>query len=362
MSGRSDSPDLVRAGGRLLGVGVSGVRLTAPEKEILARVAPAAVVLFARNVESEAQVRELIASIREASDPVPVFMIDEEGGRVDRLRSLVPGIPAPEDLAGFNDPGTSQLLGEAIGLLLAELDIEVNLAPVVDLSRGELSPSLVGRCFGSTPDSVATHAGAFIRGMANKGVLACLKHFPGLGVARTDPHHEASVVDLTLDEMEAGDLLPYRLLGDMAPAIMTTHGIYPRIDASGLPGTLSRFISTTLLRDHLGYRGLAVTDDMEMHAVADLSSAPDIAEQSILAGNDLVLFCSRIDEAPAIALQLGRLSKDDVSMVRASEAREHVDRFVRQCGAWTERREKARGGIDRVREAVAILRSNLGLA
>lgn len=361
MSGRNDSPDHVRAGGRLLGVGISGTRLTDGEREILRDVAPAAIVLFARNVESEGQLHELVASIRGASDPAPVLMIDQEGGRVDRLRSIVPGIPAAEDLAGCSDSESSEALGAAIGSLLAEFDIEVNLAPVVDLWRDGLSPSLVRRCFGSDPLSVAERAGAFIRGMAKNGVLSCLKHFPGLGVARTDPHHAASVVDLSMEEMEAGDLRPYEILRDAAPAIMTTHGVYRRIDASGLPGTISPFVSTTLLRDRLGFTGLAITDDMEMHAVADLASAPDIAMRSVLAGNDLALFCSRMQDAPDIALLLGRLFNDSAYEGRAAEARARVDRFLSQCGAWAGHREKARGGLDRVREAVARLRSELEL-
>lgn len=362
MSGRNDSPDLLRAGGRLLGVGVSGTSLTGAEREILALVAPAAVVLFARNVESEDQLRALIASTRETSDPAPVFMIDEEGGRVDRLRSLVPGIPAAEDLAGCSDMVRSEELGEVIGSLLAELDIEVNLAPVVDLWRDGLSPSLVRRCFGGDADAVAARAGAFIRGMAKHGVLSCLKHFPGLGVAKTDPHHATSVVDLSMEEMDALDLRPYAILRDAAPAIMTTHGIYRRVDSSGLPGTISPFVSTTLLRERIGFAGLAITDDMEMRGVADLASAPDIAIRSVLAGNDLVLFCSRIEEVPDIAWKLGRLFEDGAYAERAGEARARVDAFLVQCHAWDETRRRSRRGLDHVRDAVAHLRAGLGMA
>jgi beta-N-acetylhexosaminidase len=340
---------------------VSGICLTAEETRILGAVAPAAVVLFARNVESATQLTELIDSIRQASDPAPVLMIDEEGGRVDRLRQLVPGIPAAQDVAACDDPEIAREFGRVIGHLLAELDIEVNLAPVVDLWRDGLSPSLVRRCFGSSPDAVASRAGAFIEGMEERGVLSCVKHFPGLGVAETDPHLASSVVGLSMAELESADLRPYRLLGAKAPAVMVTHAVYPAIDDSGLPGTLSREISTVLLRERLGYEGLAMTDDMEMHAVSDVASAPEIAERSLLAGNDLILFCSRIEEAKSIASRVGRLAESDEGGARAAEARERVDVFVRQCGAWAGRRRSARAGIDAVRLAVSSLRDSLGL-
>lgn len=362
MSGRSGSPDRIRAGGRLLGVGVSCLRLSEEETRILRNVAPAAVVLFARNVESPSQVVELIGSIREALDPAPVFMVDQEGGRVDRMRSLVPGIPGASDIGSCVDSAVVREHGRIIGRLLAELDIEVNLAPVVDIWRDGLSPSLVGRCFGTDPALVAEGAGAFIAGMAECGVLSCLKHFPGLGVAATDPHHASSVVDLGMDELEATDLVPYRTLAASAPAVMVSHAVHPAIDASGLPGTLSTMISTTLLRERIGFEGLAISDDMEMHAVSDLASPPEIAARSVLAGNDLVLFCSRIAEAESIAARLGSLSESDASAGRFEQATERVDRFVNLCGDWAERRSRARRGIDDVRQAVARLRASIGLA
>jgi len=361
MSGRNVSPETLRAGGRHLGFGISGPVLTEDEKEILGAIAPAAIILFARNVESASQLRDLVASIRQVSNPAPVFMIDEEGGRVDRLRSLVPGIPAAEDLASCEDPEVSRQLGHIIGSLLAEFDIEVNLAPVVDLWREGRSPSLVRRCFGTDPIAVADRAGAFIDGMASMGVLSCLKHFPGLGVATTDPHHATSVVDLSFEELEALDLAPYRVLGNAAPAVMVGHGIYPQVDADALPGTLSRTISTGLLRERLGFEGLSVTDDMEMHAVSDLASAADIAERSVIAGNDLVLFCSRLEDAMDIATRLGNFSTSDAGSTTLGQARSRVDRFVRQCGAWADRRERARQGLDSVVQSVAGLRRRLEL-
>lgn len=359
MSGRNDSPDRVRLGGRLLGVGVSGTCLTAPERETLAVVAPAAVVLFARNVKSPDQLVELIGSIRDIANPAPIFMIDEEGGRVDRLRALVPGIPSAADMATCPDVALSEEFGQVIGRLLAEFDIEVNLAPVVDVWRDGLSPSLVRRCFGSDPISVADRAAAFVRGMARHGVLSCLKHFPGLGVAETDPHHATSLVELTIDELESIDLLPYRLLSSAAPAVMVGHGIYPRVDESLLPGTLSHFVSTTLLRERIGFAGLTISDDMEMHAVSDLAGGAEIAARSVAAGNDLVLFCSRIGEAREIAAGIAGLAASTDGEARLSEARGRVDSFVRQCGALSALRAESRRGLEPVREAVARLGGKL---
>lgn len=337
MSGRSDSSR--DAAGALLGVGLAGTRLSDVERRVLAERSPFAVVLFARNVESEEQLRELLADVRGAAPVPPLFMIDEEGGRVDRLRSIVPGIPGASDFADCAEPATVREFGAAIGALLDSVSIEVNLAPVVDLWREGLSPSLTRRCFGGAPEEVADRAARFIEGMANAGVASCIKHFPGLGLSATDPHYGASVIDMTLEELEALDLVPYRRLAKVAPSVMVSHGVYPKIDPGALPGTLSEFVSTTMLRGMVGFEGLAIADDMEMHAVSGLASPGEIAVRSIAAGIDLVLFCSRIEEVPAICGRIDEeLRRDERFAARVDEARQRGARFAVECARLRARR------------------------
>ncbi len=354
MSGRNDSSS--SAPGAVLGIGLGGLRLSDMERRVLAECAPFAVVLFVRNVESATQLHELIGEVRSATPRRPLFMIDEEGGRVDRLRGLVPGTPGASDFMDCSDPEMLRAFGLAIGMLLDHFTIEANLAPVVDVWREGLSPSLTRRCFGNEPEMVAARAARFIDGMAEAGVASCIKHFPGLGLSGTDPHYGASVVDMTIEELEALDLVPYRRLAARAPSVMVSHGVYPKFDSSGLPGTLSRMISTTLLRETIGYEGLAITDDMEMHAVSGLASAGELAAQSIAAGNDLVLFCSRVEEVPSICATLAaRADRDDAFAARVADAVTRGERFAAECARLQSTKLHDRTGFDVVSTAMADL-------
>jgi beta-N-acetylhexosaminidase len=331
----------------MLGVGLAGTRLSDLERRVLAERSPFAVVLFARNVESAAQLHDLIGETRAAAPVPPLFMIDEEGGRVDRLRSIVPGIPGASDFMECEDLELLRGFGAAVGAVLDHFTIEVNLAPVVDLARDVISPSLVRRCFGSDPERVSERAARFIEGMAEAGVASCIKHFPGLGLSATDPHYGASVVDMTLDELEALDLVPYRRLAAVAPSVMVSHGVYPRIDGSRLPGTVSEFISTHLLRDTIGYQGLAIADDMEMHAVSGLATPGEIAVRSISAGLDLVLFCSRIEEVPAICERIDEeLLRSGRFAARAGDAVVRGERFAAECARLQAGKTRVRPAFD----------------
>ena len=163
-------------------------------------------------------------------------MIDEEGGRVDRLRHLIPGLPSVRGVRRRRRAGGDVAWsGRVIGMALRYFDIEVDLAPVVDI-RGDESPKgLERRTFGSDPESVVELAGAFIRGLHETGTAACLKHFPGIGLGSGDPHYGATVMDLSRDELLARDLVPFAKLGNEAGAIMIGHGIYPQIDDPDTP-------------------------------------------------------------------------------------------------------------------------------
>src|SRR5688572_5719050 len=180
----------------LLGIGLTGKTLTDLERQILRENTPYAVVLFGRNIGSVAQLRELVAEVKSlAPGAPPLFMIDEEGGRVDRLRHILPGLPSAEAFAEGDRPEElSEWFGKVIGMALRYFDIEINLAPVVDI-RGPVAPKgLERRTFGDDPETVVTLAGAFTRGMQGAGVAACLKHWPGIGEGSGDPHYGETVI------------------------------------------------------------------------------------------------------------------------------------------------------------------------
>ena len=253
--------------------------------------------------------------------------------RVDRIRNVLPGLPSAEAFGEGEQPAElSRWLGRIIGMALRYFDIEVDLAPVVDV-RGEQSPKgLERRTFGRAAETVVELAGAFMRGVHSSGVATCLKHFPGIGMGSADPHYGATVIDISFDELVRRDLVPFARLGNEAGAVMIGHGTYPQIDAPDLPATLSRRIATDLLRQAAGFEGLAMTDDMEMHAVSDLGSYESISDRALMAGNDVILYCSHIERVPELQRYLDDRSKRDTTFgTRFAAAARHAEGFRAHC-------------------------------
>lgn len=321
----------------LLGIGLTGKTLTDLERRILRENTPYAVVLFGRNIGTVAQFRDLVAEVKSlAPGEPPLFMIDEEGGRVDRLRHILPGLPSVEAFGEGEQPTElSEWFGKVIGMALRYFDIEINLAPVVDI-RGEVAPKgLERRTFGSDPDTVVALAGAFVRGMHGAGVASCLKHWPGIGEGSGDPHYGETVIHASLEQLMNRELVPFARLGNEARSIMIGHGIYPLVeDNADLPATLSSRLTTDLLRNVVKFEGVAVSDDMEMHAVSDLGSYEEITERALIAGNDVILFCSHIERVPDLQRYLSdRVATDATVRARFDEAVQRCDTFRAHCDA-----------------------------
>jgi len=320
----------------LLGIGLTGKTLTDLERQILRENTPYAVVLFGRNIGSVKQLRELVAEVKSlaGSNAPPLFMIDEEGGRVDRLRHILPGLPSAEAFAeGERPEELSEWFGKVIGMALRYFDIEINLAPVVDI-RGALAPKgLERRTFGDTPEAVVALAGAFVRGMQGAGVAACLKHWPGIGEGSGDPHYGQTVIHSTLEQLQQRELVPFARLGNPAGSIMIGHGIYPKVEENvDLPATLSWRLTTDLLRNVVKFDGIAVSDDMEMHAVSDLGSYEEITESALMAGNDVILFCSHIERVPDLQRYLTERVQSNMKVrTRFDEALKRCDTFRAHC-------------------------------
>jgi beta-N-acetylhexosaminidase len=340
-------------GHQVLGVGITGTELTELERTILRDSPPYAVILFGRNVESVEQLRALVQEIKGLSDTPPLLMIDQEGGRVDRLRALIPGLPSAEAfLEGDEATSLSGWFGDVIGRSLQFFDIDVNLAPVVDLRGEEPAKGLERRCFGFDPETVIELAGEFIRQQHATGIATCLKHFPGMGAGSGDPHYGASVVDLPREELIASDLVPFRVLGREARAVMTGHVLYPRLDP-GVPASLSPAITTDLLRREVGFEGLAISDDMEMHAVSDLGSYEEICERALCAGNDVILLCSHIEMAPRIMEHLERRAEQSASVgARFDEAVRRAEEYRAHCRELRSRATVQAGSLENILDEV----------
>lgn len=278
-----------------------GLRLTSEEKRLFQQMNPFGFILFARNIDTAEQVRALCDDFRDAVGRNCLITIDQEGGRVQRLRApLAREWMPPLDhvgRAGDQAERAMYLRYRLIAKELFELGIDSNCAPMVDLARDDTHAFLKNRCYGSDPKRVSALGRAVAKGHLDGGVLPVLKHMPGHGLATLDSHHDLPHVDLTQDQLEQADFEPFRALNDL-PMGMTAHLVYDRIDPQ--PATISSAM-IGLIREKIGFDGLIMTDDISMKA---LSGAPeDIARQSLAAGCDVVLHCNGRFDARAKVLE-----------------------------------------------------------
>ena len=248
---------------------------------------PYGVILFARHLKSPAQTAELCQCVRESvGDFLPRLALDQEGGRVSRLAALGYAFPGASELAG--DCEKAGALACEMGGALKSMGFDVDFAPVADLGPASPGTGLEGRLFGDDPDTVAACCGAFLDGLAAAGVEGCLKHFPGLGGSAVDSHR--SLPDVPGDETaRARHLEPYRRLAKRAPYVMTAHGLYESLGSS-LPSSLEP--RTYALLAELGFKGLGVTDDLGMGAVAGRAAVGSLAASALGAGASLALWVS----------------------------------------------------------------------
>ena len=288
--------------GQLLWVGFQGTELPAALGKRLDAGAYGAAILFRRNiryVNDTADVAALVALNRDlhrtAPDGTPVLIaIDQEGGTVARLRApatLWPPMMAHDRLAPPDDVATAEQVGLAIGRELRAVGVDIDFAPVLDVHTNPANPIIGERAFGTTAATVTRRALAFARGLDAAGVLACGKHFPGHGDTDTDSHLALPRIDHDWARLEAIELAPFRAAAEaQLPMVMTAHVVFAALDAER-PATLSDQVITGLLRERLGYRGVIVSDDLDMKAIAATMGADRAAVGAIRAGCDVVLLC-----------------------------------------------------------------------
>jgi beta-N-acetylhexosaminidase len=340
-------------GAELLIVGFEGPVLREAERRILRRLQPGGVILFGRNVESPEQLHALIADVRGLCPGVLLF-VDAEGGRVDRLRDLVGRAPAAERLANAR-PAASRQAGRWVGRALRLFDFDVDFAPVVDLDRGERDNALDGRTYGASPRATIARAGAFLVGLHDAGIGGCLKHFPGLGAARMDTHREGAPIEISPAEL-ARDLAPFAALAGSAGMVMASHATYPALDEERRPATLSPAVATRLLRRELRFRGVLVSDDLEMGALASWGSLPERCASALAAGCDLLPVCRHLAECPDVASALGAVKLK----ARREEAAERRHRYLGHLRSLRRRSAPARSAsLDAIRAGLSRLGSLL---
>lgn len=296
-----------------------------------------------RNIASPGQVRKLVASLQSRA-PIPLLVaVDQEGGRVCRLKEAYgfPPTVSARFLGDLNDPGETFRHAGVIAETLADLGINLNFAPVVDLNVNPENPVIgkLDRSFSADPEAVAAHALAFIRAHHDRGVLCAPKHFPGHGSAAADSH--LGMADVT-ETWSALELVPYRILiaEHAADGIMTAHVFNARLDPE-YPATLSRLVVTGLLRGEMGFQGPVFSDDMQMKAVSEHYGFETAVERAVSAGVDVLVFANNsvYDENAAARaasvirrlVESGRIDEDriDRSYRRVKKLKDRLAGFCR---------------------------------
>lgn len=288
--------ELDRKIGQLFMCGMPGTGLDRETQRLIRELHPCGLILFRRNVAGPVQLarlcRELQSVSLDAHGTPLILAVDQEGGRVARLRAPFTEFPGNE---AIGSSGAPQARAEEFALTTAQemrlVGLNMDLAPVLDVGRGPLEDHLRGRTFGEDPHRVALLGGIVIRTLQKGGVMAVAKHFPGLGRTSRDPHLHLPEIVLEKGELEEVNLVPFRaaVLAGVA-AVMTSHAVYPSLDPH-TPATMSRAVLKGLLRDELEYPGLIITDDLEMGAIQAGWGVPAGAAAAFGAGADILLVC-----------------------------------------------------------------------
>ena len=289
-SGASPAP-LARLAGQLVIGGFPGTELPQGFARALGQGRRGGAILFRPNVtEGPAQTAALVRQIHAAAPETPLVGVDQEGGRVARLRSPLLEVPPMRTIGSWGDLPLAERIARAVGREVGALGFTIVFAPVLDVNTCAQNPVIGDRAFGEDPGTVAAFGAAWIRGLQGTGVLACGKHFPGHGDTTKDSHVDLPVVDQPRERLEALELAPFRAaVAEGVAALMTAHVVYPAIDRQR-PGTLSRAIATDL-RGAIGFQGMLVSDDLEMRAIGARWSIEDAAVQAVAAGCDALLVC-----------------------------------------------------------------------
>ena len=315
-------PTLRQAAGQVLVAGFPGSEAPPALIASIAAGELGGVILFKRNLTT---VDAVPATLRPLIEAAPAWAplltaVDQEGGRVARLRAPVLSLPPMRRLGDLDDTSLTERAGRVLGENLKALGFNCDFAPVLDVDTNPQNPIIGDRSFGRDPEVVVRHGLAFGAGLRAAGVLACGKHFPGHGDTELDSHLALPRLKHDRARLDAVELVPFRAARGHIPTLMTAHVVFDALDP-GVPATLSRKVITGLLREELGYDGLIISDDLEMKAVSEGWGVAPAGVLAIEAGCDTLLVCSDLEalDATREAL-LGRAEGDDAFASRLQDA------------------------------------------
>jgi beta-N-acetylhexosaminidase len=309
--------------GQLLIIGFDGTAMSPRLASLLTRLQPAGVILFARNITGGQQTYQLLKDCQ-ACVSTPLFTcVDMEGGRVDRFRNVTGPTPSAADVFATASRKLFRKHGKVIGESCRALGFNTDFAPVVDLAFEASKTVMSSRAVSADPKQAVIYAREFLAGLRSANVVGSAKHFPGLGEANLDTHHELPSVNKSWKQLWAADIFPYRTMRRELPMILVGHANYPEVTHDHSPASLSRKWITDVLRKKIGYRGLVVSDDLEMGGVLKAAPIEQATVEHIRAGGDLCLIC-HIEEY---------VTRSHEELIRAAEREPKFARRVQESAA-----------------------------
>lgn len=329
--------------GQLLMVGVEGAELT-PELELfLKETGVGGVVLFGLGGASPGKIAQFIKAMKDVAGDALIVAVDQEGGRVARLPPPFTRLPPMAALgkaaskdAGPASPRDAKLAwraGALVGRELAAIGVDLDFAPVLDISTNAFNPVIGDRAFSSDASQVARLGVEFIRGLEEHGVASCGKHFPGHGDTDWDSHLILPMMHHTMKRLEVCELIPFKAAIEAGvPAIMVAHLMLTNIDKE-FPATISRKVITGILRREMGFDGLVIADDLSMKGIAAVHPPHESAWRAIAAGADMALVCERdLDLKRRVLQGLRRFADEDpTGEAWLSASLDRVARFKERC-------------------------------
>lgn len=309
--------------GQKLVAGFPGPRLDEEFIQLVREYKVGNIILFRHNIESEEQLAALCGEVRRLvraeTGAEPFITIDQEGGVVTRLPDSETNLPGAMAIAAAGGEENAYEMGRLTGRRLRALGVDFDLAPVMDVNCNPDNPVIGVRSYGDDPAAVARYATAMMKGLLAGGVYASLKHFPGHGDTAVDSHIGLPCIDRSLEELEQRELIPFKAgIAAGAPAVMSTHILFPQLEPGGVPATMSRAIMTDLLRGRLGFEGLVISDCMEMQAIATHYGTVNGVLAAMGAGVDLVFVSHTAALAKEAVLRAeeavaeGRLEREEI--------------------------------------------------
>jgi beta-N-acetylhexosaminidase len=325
---RVSTEQVERLAAKMVGIGFHGPALTSEARALIDR-GVRNVILFARNVETPQQLATLTYETKDATpDGSPLMMsVDQEGGRVLRMREPFTLIPSMRQVGQVGDEKLAYQIGRIVAAEVRAVNFDMNLAPVMDVDTNPGNPVISSRSFGGTTELVTKLGVALVKGLQDGGVAACAKHFPGHGDTNKDSHHELPTLPLhDLKRLMEVELPPFAAaIRSGVAAVMSAHVIFTPID-SEFPGTLSRTILDGLLRKRLGFDGMVMSDDMQMKAIADHYGFEEAIVHAANAGVDLFWICHSVDlQNRAIDTLIKAVENGELSTQRLEDASRRID-------------------------------------